>query len=160
MMMYRAYRGPSVRALLALSLTFGLAFVAMPALAADISIVLDQAKLEKLPERVATIVVGNPLIADGSVQAGGLMVVTGKGYGVTNLLALDRAGNVLMEKTIEVRGPGPDVVVIYRGVDRESYSCAPTCERRITLGDSQAYFDAVIGQSGTRNGQAQSAGSK
>jgi hypothetical protein len=137
-------------------MTFGIAALAAPALAADISIVLDQAKLEKLPERVATIVVGNPMIADGSVQAGGLMVVTGKGYGVTNLLALDRAGNVLMEKTIEVRGPGPDVVVVYRGIERESYSCAPSCERRITLGDSQAYFDVVIGQSGARNGQAQS----
>jgi putative type II/III system pilus formation protein len=155
MMVYLAYCGLSVRAVLVLSMTFGIATAAMPALAADISIVLDQAKLEKLPDRVATIVVGNPLIADGTVQAGGLMVVTGKGYGVTNLLALDRAGNVLMEKTIEVRGPGPDVVVVYRGIERESYSCAPSCERRITLGDSPAYFDSVIGQSGSRNGQAQ-----
>ena len=84
-----------------------------------------------------------------------LLVVTGKGYGVTNVLALDRAGNLLMEKTIEVRGPGPNVVVVYRGIERESYSCAPICERRITLGDSQAYFDAALGQTGSRTGQAQ-----
>jgi Flp pilus assembly secretin CpaC len=117
--------------------------------------VLDRAKLEKLPDRVATIVVGNPLIADANVQSGGMMVVTGKGYGVTNVLALDRTGNVLMDKSIEVRGP--DVVVIYKGVERESYNCAPSCERRITLGDSQPYFDSTIGQTGTRNGQAQAA---
>ena len=77
----------------------------LPTFAAEITVILDQAKLVKLPERVSTIVIGNPLIADASVQAGGLMVLTGKGYGVTNIIALDRAGAVLMEKTVEVEGP-------------------------------------------------------
>ena len=27
--------------------------------------------------------IGNPLIADATVQPGGIMVITGKGYGVT-----------------------------------------------------------------------------
>ena len=35
----------------------------------------------KLPTRVATIVIGNPLIADAALQAGGILVITGKGYG-------------------------------------------------------------------------------
>ena len=47
-----------------------------------LNVVLDQATIMKLPEKVATIVVGNPLIADVAVQSGGLVVVTGKGYGV------------------------------------------------------------------------------
>ena len=64
-----------------------------PAAAADtLSITLDQATIMKLPEKVSTIVVGNPLIADVAVQSGGLVVVTGKGYGSTNLIALDRTG--------------------------------------------------------------------
>ena len=45
------------------------------------------------------------------------MVITGKGYGMTNLIALDRAGAVLMEKTVEVHGPRGSIVVVYRGVD-------------------------------------------
>src|SRR5581483_12207162 len=49
-----------------------------------ISVNVDQAKLFKLPNRVATIVVGNPLIADVTLQNGGIIVVTGKGYGATN----------------------------------------------------------------------------
>lgn len=130
-------------------------FLPFAASAADMTVIVDQATLLKLPERVATIVIGNPLIADASVQAGGMMVVTGKGYGVTNLIALDRAGSVLMEKSVEVQGPRQHVVVVYRGVERESYSCTPICERRITLGDSNAYFDAVIGQTGIRNAQAE-----
>ncbi|HWZ05909.1 MAG TPA: pilus assembly protein N-terminal domain-containing protein, partial [Bradyrhizobium sp.] len=46
-----------------------------------IAVNVDQARLVKLPARVATIVVGNPLIADVALQAGGVIVVTGKGYG-------------------------------------------------------------------------------
>ena len=112
----------------------------------------------KLPERVATIVIGNPLIADATLQSGGILVVTGKGYGATNLLALDRSGQVVMDKTVQVLGPASgDLVVVYKGVERESYSCAPDCERRITLGDSPAYFAATLAQTGTRTGQAQTA---
>jgi Flp pilus assembly secretin CpaC len=135
----------------------GAAFAADPvtSLGEPVTVILDQARVLKLPERTATLVVGNPLIADVSVQTGGLMVVTGKGHGVTNLIALDRAGNLLMDHPIEVQGPRDRLVVVYRGVDRESYSCTPNCERRVTLGDTQAYFAATLGQTGALTSQAQ-----
>lgn len=121
--------------------------------AADISVILDQARLVKLPDRVATIVVGNPVIADATVQSGGWMVITGKGYGITNIVALDRGGAILMEKTVEVQGP-EDVVVVYRGVERDTYSCTPDCSRRLTLGDGTAFFQVTAGQITARNGLA------
>jgi hypothetical protein len=113
-----------------------------------IAVVLDQARLVKLPERVATLVIGNPLIADASVQPGGLMVVTGKGYGVTNLIALDRSGATLMEKQVVVKGPS-NTVVVYRGIARETYSCTPVCDPRVTLGDATTFFAANLGQTST-----------
>ena len=119
------------------------------------AVVMDRAKVLKIPERTTTVVVGNPLIADISVQAGGMIVVTGKGYGVTNLIALDTRGNTLMEQVIEVQGPKEHVVVMYRGVERESYSCTPNCERRITLGDTAPFFESTLLQTGRRDGQAQ-----
>jgi hypothetical protein len=119
-----------------------------------IEVKLDQATIRKVNPLTATLVVGNPLIADVSVQAGGVMVVTGKGYGVTNLIALDRDGNVLAKEIVEVASP-VDVVVVYRGVTRESYSCTPHCERRITLGDSPEYFATTLGETGDRNRTAQ-----
>ena len=133
-----------------------------PARAQDtVRISVDQAQILTLPDRVATIVIGNPLIADATLQTGGILVITGKGYGSTNLLALDRAGRVLLSQTVEVRGAGTDdIVVVYKGIERESYSCAPNCERRITLGDSPAYFNATLSQSGARNGQAQGAAAR
>jgi len=116
---------------------------------------LDQAQIMQLPDKVATIVIGNPLIADATLQSGGILIVTGKGYGATNLLALDRAGHVLLDKTVQVIGAsGSSLVTVFRGVDRETYSCAPDCERRITLGDAPGYFNATITESSTRNGQA------
>lgn len=135
-----------------------LAPLAVSAAEAPLGIVLDQATLMKLPEKVATIVVGNPAIADVAVQSGGLVVVTGKGYGSTNLIALDRAGTVLLERMITVRGANGGTVAVYRGVERETYSCTPDCERRITLGDSANYFGAAAAQSDARNAQATNAG--
>src|SRR5215475_628813 len=85
---------------------------------------LDQAHIERLPDRVATIVLGNPIIADATLQGGGVLVVTGKGYGETNLTALDRAGQIILYKTVRVMGPATqDIVVVYKGVERETYSC-------------------------------------
>ena len=129
-----------------------------PAIAApaseSITVTVDQARLIKLPEKVATIVVGNPLIADVSLQPGGMMVVTGKGYGSTNVLALDRQGTVLVDRTVQVEGPSDKLLTVYRGIERETYSCTPTCQRRITLGDAPTYFNATIGQSGTMTEKA------
>jgi hypothetical protein len=134
--------------ILALALVLLLAPLPAPA-TESVSVAVDQAKLVKLPDKVATIVIGNPLIADVSLQPGGTVVVTGKGYGTTNMVALDRQGTVLLDRLVQVEGPAGKLVTVYRGVDRETYSCTPTCQRRITLGDTQTYFEQTIGQSGT-----------
>jgi Pilus formation protein N terminal region len=125
-----------------------------------IAVYVDQAKLVKLPAKVSTIVVGNPLIADVTLQSGGIVVVTGKGYGATNFIAMDRNGEVLVDRQIQVEGPTDQLVTVYRGVERESYSCMPICQRRITLGDGETYFKSVLDQAGTLSGQASAAGTK
>jgi Flp pilus assembly secretin CpaC len=119
-----------------------------------VAVNVDQAKLVRLPGRVATIVIGNPLIADVTLQPGGLVVVTGKGYGATNFIAMDRSGQVLVDRIIQVEGPTDQVVTIYRGVDRESSSCKPICQRRVTLGDGESYFKSAMDQAGTLSNQA------
>jgi len=119
-----------------------------------IAVNVDQARLVKLPARVATIVVGNPLIADVALQAGGILVVTGKGYGATNFIAMDRSGEILVDRLIQVEGPSDQLITVYRGVDRESYSCMPTCQRRVTLGDGDAFFKTTMDQAGNLSGQA------
>lgn len=125
-----------------------------------IAVNVDQARLVKLPARVSTIVVGNPLIADVSLQNGGIVVVTGKGYGATNFIAMDRSGDVLVDRVIQVEGPSDRLITVYRGAERESYSCMPVCQRRVTLGDSDKYFKSALDQSGTLSGQASNSANK
>lgn len=134
------------------------AFAGEPHVDDALDVVVDRSRLVKMPDRVATIVIGNPLIADASLQAGGLIVLTGKGYGTTNLIALDRKGNALLEKVVQVHGPQQDVVVVYKGVNRETYACAPICNPTVTLGDFQQFFAQNLAQTVTRASQAAAVG--
>ena len=153
-------RARRIAALGSLAAGLALSAAAFAGTADDIvAVVVDQAKVVKLPDKVATIVVGNPLIADVTLQPGGMVVVTGKGYGSTNMIAMDRAGGVLADRSIQVEGPVDKLVTVFRGLERESYSCTPACQRRVTLGDGKAYFDAALGQTGVLNTQTSVAAS-
>lgn len=122
--------------------------------AQDFSVFLDQAKILRLPERAATIVIGNPLVADGTLQTGGLLVVTGKAYGSTNLIALDPRGAVLAEYTLKVTAPKEGTVTVWRGIQRETWTCLTQCERAVVPGDSAEHFTAALAQSNVRNSAA------
>jgi hypothetical protein len=156
-------------ALLPIALTAPAAAAAPPP-PEPIIVYLDQARILRLPDRATTVVVGNPLIADLSIQPGGLAVITGKGYGATNFIVADKTGAVLTEKTIEVQGPSDNIVVVYTGQTRQTYSCTPDCSPRITLGDTgikdfdkdtqiyNDFFTSAMTQAVTRNLQASGAG--
>ena len=122
-----------------------------------IAVYVDQAKLVKLPAKVATIVVGNPLIADVTLQSGGIIVVTGKGYGATNFIAMDRNGEVLVDRQIQVEGPTDQLITVYRGVERESYSCVPICQTPDHARRWRHYFRQAIDQAGSLSSQASGA---
>ncbi len=142
-----------------LALTGLVAGIAVPALAnpgvskarETVSVQIDHARVIKLPERTQTVIVGNPIIADVTVQRNGVLILTGKSYGVTNLIALDNAGTMLAESMISVQAPVDSVVVVQRGLDRESYSCTPNCQPSILLGDAVKHFGETSQQAQQRN---------
>jgi hypothetical protein len=127
---------------------------AAPARMETVAVALDHARVVKLPERTTTVIVGNPLIADVAVQKNGILVVTGKSYGQTNLIALDSMGAMLAESQISVRQSLESVMTVQRGLDRESYSCTPHCQPTIQLGDGTKYFGETAGQASARNNAA------
>ena len=112
---------------------------------------IDHAKVVRLPERTQTVIIGNPIIADITVQRNGVVVVTGKSYGVTNLIALDGTGAMLAESLVSVQAATESVVIVQRGLDRESYSCTPNCQPSMLLGDAAKHFNEIGGQAGQRN---------
>lgn len=116
-----------------------------------VTVLVDHAKVVRLPETTQTVIVGNPIVADVTVQRNGILIVTGKSYGSTNLIALDPAGVLLAESMISVQAPTDSVVLVQRGLARESYSCTPTCQPSLRLGDSPDYFGGVGNQATQRN---------
>jgi|SRR5579871_3284995 len=139
-----------------------LAFVAalgpQPARAAaspeTLAITLDEAKIVKIPEGTSTLVVGNPMIADVTMlKASDAVVLTGKGYGETNLIAVDARGGVILEKRLKVL-PDPSVVVLQNGSSRVSYACSPDCMPTVQLGDDPKTFNDAGGEITARNGLA------
>ncbi|MFC7397672.1 pilus assembly protein N-terminal domain-containing protein [Chelatococcus sp. GCM10030263] len=133
-----------------------MAEVAGPATVAleTIVVTLNQAKIIRLPANAQTVIVGNPAIADVTVQKNGILVVTGKSYGMTNVIALDAKGTVLGESQLRVDNANDAIVMVQRGLERQSYTCTPTCEPTVTLGDDAGYFESLRKQIEDRNGLA------
>jgi Flp pilus assembly secretin CpaC len=114
-----------------------------PAQTEDLVVKYDQSQLLRLSRPATEIIIGNPAIADISVQAGNLLVITGKTFGITNIIALDAERNIIQEQRVLVRRDEAKVVNLQRGTQRQSYNCTPQCNPSITIGDEQAYFDSI-----------------
>ena len=95
---------------------------------AGIEVEMNQAKIVRLSKSADTIIVGNPAIADASVQDASTIVLTGKGFGVTNLVVLDADGNPIVDEQITVVRQTASSVRIYRRADIQTLSCTPYCE--------------------------------
>jgi Pilus formation protein N terminal region len=143
-----------------LAVAFVLASGASPARAETsmIAVILDQAKIARLPPSTATLIVGNPMIADVTMlKNNNTMVITGRSFGQTNLIAIDASGTLIEESQIQVL-PSKAVLVLQSGSSRISYACDPTCMPTVQLGDDDKTFKDVGEQMTTRNGYAAGSG--
>jgi Flp pilus assembly secretin CpaC len=118
-------RASSIAALWAVG-TLGLA--APAAADAGIQVEMNQAKIVKLARPADTIVVGNPAIADAAVQDASTIILTGKGFGVTNLVVFDGDGNPIVDEQVTVVRQAASSVRVYRRADVQTLSCTPYCE--------------------------------
>ncbi len=123
----------------------------------DLIVKYDQSQLLRLSRPAAEIIIGNPAIADISVQSGNLLVVTGKTFGITNIIALDQDRNVILEERVLVRRDEAKVVNLQRGTQRQSYNCTPQCNPQIVIGDEQSYFENVTKASQSKMGFSEKA---
>lgn len=127
------------------------AVILAPAWAEEmLTVTVDQARIVKVPAGTQTLVIGNPLIADVTLlKSGDTMVVTGKGFGETNFIALDAKGAPVAQSEIRVVA-GANALIVQRGMERESYTCAPHCQPTARLGDDPGFFSQVSGQASAR----------
>jgi Flp pilus assembly secretin CpaC len=120
--------------------------------ARDLVVRYDQSQLLRLPRPVSEVIIGNPSIADVTVQGGNLLVVTGKAFGITNIIALDDQHNVIQDQRVVVERDDQRMVVLYKGAERQSYSCTPSCSPTITIGDEKGFFDTITKHTQTKAG--------
>jgi len=131
------------------SLLAGVALAAAGALATtgaradDLIVRYDQSQLLRLARPPAEIIIGNPSIADVTIQGANLLVVTGKTFGVTNIIALDAERNVIQDQRVIVQRDEVRTVNLVKGGVRQSYSCTPNCSPTLTIGDDEKYFEMV-----------------
>ena len=131
----------------ALAVGFGLGLVAgMPtssAVAQDLIVKYDQSQLLRLSRPVAEIIVGNPGIAEITVQSSDMLIITGKTFGITNVIMLDADRNIIQDQRIMVVRDEVRSLQLMKGTKRESYNCAPQCNPSLVAGDDPAFFAAT-----------------
>ena len=111
------------------------------------SVELNKTEVVYLPANAGAVVIGNPDIADVSVHSANTIFVVGRGYGETNLVVLNNAGQKIMDADIQVVNNLPaHGVRIYNGADRSTYSCAPYCQPSPVLGDSPQFIGSNQGR--------------
>ena len=122
----------------------------------DVEVIIDEATLLRLDRPAAEIVVGNPSIADVSVQSGRVLIVTGKSFGETNLIVMDADGKVVVNRTLIVQEPRTGFVTLYKGASRQTLHCAPHCTPPLVIGDDKKYFNTIGEQIKTKQSISQS----
>ncbi len=137
-----------------------LALSVIPTNAADLVVRYDQSQLLRLPRPASEIIIGNPSIADVALQDGNLLVVTGKTFGVTNIIALDANHNVIQDQRVMVERDDRKIVNLHKGTQRFTYACTPNCEPTLTIGDDEDFFNRVKSANTSKTGFSTSTSDK
>jgi Flp pilus assembly secretin CpaC len=134
------------RSLIAASLIAPL-MCATPALAESaepIAVNVNMARVLRISAPAATVIVGNPGIADVTIQDPKTLVLTGKSYGQTNLIVLDSYGEPIADTLVEVKQMQAGVMTVYQGQLRTSLTCAPVCQPTVMMGDDNAFTSQAL----------------
>ena len=141
---------PMLAAAFAVSLSLLSSLVPAPAMATDgapINVNVNMARILRINAAAATVIIGNPGIADVTIQDPQTLILTGKSYGQTNLIVLDSAGNPIADTMIEVVQMQAGVVTVFQGQSRTSMACAPVCQSVVMMGDDPSFSSQAIASS-------------
>jgi zona occludens toxin (predicted ATPase) len=124
--------------------------------ATQLTLQTDRTQLLTISEEPGTIVIGNPSIADVTVN-GKQLFLHGHAFGDTNLIILDKAGNQIANFDITVAFNTANAMTMYKAGQRYSYTCAPLCEVTLQVGDPVEYTNKLLsafqGKSGFATGK-------
>jgi Flp pilus assembly secretin CpaC len=110
-----------------------------PVLAETVSVKVNMARILRISAPANTVIIGNPRVADVTIQDPQTLVLTGKSFGQTNMIVLDSQGNAIADTLVEVVQAQADLVTVYMGSARTTLACAPVCQPTIMLGDDPEF---------------------
>ncbi|WP_182086079.1 pilus assembly protein N-terminal domain-containing protein [Aureimonas sp. ME7] len=119
-----------------------------------LTVEVDHAKILRIPRQAASVIIGNPSIVDVAIHDANTLVLTGRSYGVTNLVVLDASGGIVVDDSVLVSSIEAHSLRVYRQARRTTYSCAPQCEPKIAIGDEDDSYRQAVGQFATHDARA------
>lgn len=128
---------------------------------ANVNLGLDEVHTLTFHGPVATVYVGNPTIADVTMIDSRHAFVQGKGYGHTNIVALNPDGVQVFGTKVTVTGSeGAGTVILNRGAQRITLNCAgQRCEPTPMPGDGKDAYDPANAVAGAHQTAARNAAS-
>lgn len=107
-----------------------------------VKVVADMATMVALPGEPATVVIGNALYADITLEKG-MVFIHGRQFGTTNVIVLDKDNKELANFELHVVRGGSQNLTIYKAGSAYSHVCAPVCESALQVGDNAEHFNNV-----------------
>lgn len=92
-----------------------------------LTVEIDHAQRIALRGAAASVIVGNPAIADVTVVDAATLYITGKGYGVTEVVVVDAIGRPLFQNQVVVTGGTTGAVRVWRGAQMTEMACGGSC---------------------------------
>lgn len=112
--------------LAAAGLAGGVASV-VQAQARPLNIEIDSSTRIQLRAPAGSVIVANPKIADVTVVDANTLFITGKGYGVTEIVAVDALGRPLFQSQVVVSAGSNGTVRVWRGAQATDMACGVSC---------------------------------
>jgi len=94
----------------------------------SLNVEIDETQRVQLRGPAGSVIVGNPAIADVTVVDANTLYITGKGNGVTEIVAVDTIGRTVFQSQVVVTdGAGSGRVRVWRGGQATEMACAASC---------------------------------
>lgn len=92
-----------------------------------LNVEIDHATRVQLRAPAGSVIVANPKIADVTVVDANTLFITGKGYGVTEIVAVDALGRPLFQSQVVVSAGSAGSVRVWRGAQATEMACGASC---------------------------------
>ncbi|KAK0351643.1 hypothetical protein LTR94_024171 [Friedmanniomyces endolithicus] len=101
--------------------------IAASAQSGALNVEIDRSARVQLRGAASSVIVANPQIADVTVVDANTLFILGKGYGVTEVVAVDGVGRTLFQREIIVTGGSTGTVRVWRGAQATEMACGASC---------------------------------